>query len=109
MWGLSYLVIERKTQKLYELFFGNPSGRAEGDKLKPFLPRGDRQPSAATLKIKYKQTADYGYHVPVIVKCSEPVEVTLDMAGVLAEIEKFNNPSTGPEVVEDDAAPARAR
>lgn len=101
MWGPSYLVLERKTQMLYEIFFGNPSGRAEADKLLPFLPRKDQDASVATLLIKYKQTKDYGWHVPVVVKCSEPIEGGPDMETILGEITKFNNPQTGPEKVED--------
>lgn len=103
MWGLSFLVLERKTQQLYELFFGTPSGRAEQDKLKPFLPRKDRPASVATLRIKYKQTKDYGWHVPVIVSCSEPIEGGPDMDVILKEIEKFNNPEAGPEKVEESS------
>ena len=37
MWGPSYLVIERSTGKLYELYFSNKSGRQEANKIKPFL------------------------------------------------------------------------
>ena len=107
MWGLSYLVLERQTQKLYELFFGNASGRAEAPKLKAFLPREGRPPRVATLGIKYKKTKDYGWHVPVVNKCSEPIEGGPAMPAVIKAIETFNNPKAV-EVVEEPAT-ERAR
>jgi hypothetical protein len=101
MWGPSYLVLERKTQTLFEMFFGNPSGRAEADKLLPFLTRAGKDASVATLLIKYKQTKDYGWHVPVVTKCSEAIEGGPPMETILEELNKFDNPQTGPEKVED--------
>ncbi len=60
MWGPSFLILERSTGKLYELFFGNKSGRNEAGKLKPFLPTeaNNSQPSPATLNIRYKKTPE---------------------------------------------------
>ena len=57
MWGPSFLVLERNTGKMYELFFGNPSGRNEAGKLRPFLPTAENngQPSPARLSIRYKK------------------------------------------------------
>lgn len=101
MWGPSYLVLERKTQTLFELFFGNPSGRAEADKLLPFLPSKESRASVATMLIKYKQTKDYGWHVPVVTKCSEPIEGGPPVEDILKAIEKFNNPEAGPEKAEE--------
>ena len=107
LWGPSFLVLERNTGKLYELFFGNKSGRSEASKLRPFLPTeaNGGNPSPATLKIRYKQTKDYGWHVPVITKCSEPfdpesVEVTSDK--LKEEIQKFLNPQEGAQKVEKE-------
>jgi len=114
MWGPSFLVLERATGKLYELFFGNASGRMEAGKLRPFLPTADNQgvPSAASLGIRYKSTKEYGWHVPVVTKCSEPFDPDNCPAGDIlnAEVEKFNNPSKGAEkVAEADAPKGRAR
>jgi len=111
MWGLSFLVLERKSEKLYELFFGNASGRAESPKLKAFLPHKGSPAQPVTLGIKYKTAKDYGWHVPVVTKCSEPIKGGPDMATTVKEIVKFVNPATGPEVVneKDDAPKKRAR
>lgn len=109
MWGPSYLVIERSTGKLYELFFSNKSGRQEAGKLKPFLV--NRAP--ATLGIRYKKTPDYGWHVPVVTKCSEPFskDSLPSMDKINEEIAKFKNPEKdGDEKVPEEEAPkGRAR
>jgi hypothetical protein len=100
--------MERSTGKLYELFFGNKSGRSEAGKLKPFLPSKENKgkPSAASIGIRYKKTPDYGWHVPVITKCSEPFDpanVKFTEAQLSQEIEKFLNPEKGVEKVEEEA------
>lgn len=109
MWGPSFLVMERATGKLYELFFGNKSGRSEAGKLKPFLPStaNEGNPSAASISIRYKKTPDYGWHVPVITKCSEPFDpenVSFTEAQLSQEIEKFLNPEKGVEKVDEEEA-----
>ena len=107
MWGPSFLVMERSTGKLYELFFGNKSGRVEASKLRAFLPstENEGQPRAASMGIRYKKTPDFGYHVPVITKCSEPFDpanVKVTEAQISQEIEKFLNPEKGVEKVEEE-------
>lgn len=107
MWGPSFLVLERNTGKLFELFFGNKSGRAEAGKLKPFLPTeaNGGSPSAASIGIRYKKTPDYGWHVPVITKCSEPFDekaMKVTEAQIMEEIEKFLNPEAGAEKVPEE-------
>jgi hypothetical protein len=113
MWGPSFLVMERATGKLYELFFGNKSGRSEAGKLKPFLPNKENKgkPSAASVGIRYKKTPDYGWHVPVITKCSEPFDpanVAFTEAQLSQEIEKFLNPEKGVEKVDEEDKTQRA-
>lgn len=110
MWGPSFLVLERSTGKMYEMFFGNKSGRQEAGKMRPFLPTAENegQPGAASLGIRYKKTPEYGWHVPVITKCSEPFDnenMKVTPEQIDAEIVKFLNPEQGAEKVpEDDAA-----
>lgn len=103
MWGPSFLVLERSSGKLYELFFGNASGRNEAGKLRPFLATDDNGPSPASLGIRYKKTPDYGWHVPVVSQCSEPFDPANcpSMDVINAEIEKFRNPKEGVEKVEE--------
>jgi len=115
MWGPSFLVLERATGKLYELFFGNKSGRNEAGKLKPFLPTqaNGGVPSAASLGIRYKQMPEYGWHVPVITKCSEPFDsdnVKFTDEQLKTEIEKFLNPEKeGVEKVDEKQAETQKR
>jgi hypothetical protein len=114
MWGPSFLVLERSTGKLYELFFGNKSGRNEAGKLRPFLPTAANEGNAspATLGIRYKKTPEYGWHVPVITKCSEPFDpklVKVDEEAILAEMKKFQNPDAGAEKVSEEEAKTSKR
>jgi hypothetical protein len=99
MWGPSFLVVERSTGNMYELFMGNKSARQESGKLRPFLPLGKDKAEAAgeephgpipcTLKSRYIQRRDYGWHVPVVTKCSEPFTNLPDMEVMRKEIERF--------------------
>jgi hypothetical protein len=107
MWGPSFLVLERNTGRLYELFFGNASGRSEAGKLRPFLP--NPSPSPATLSIRYKKTPEYGWHVPVVTKCSEPFSDGPSGPEILAAINKFMTEEGGLEKVEEEEAPKSKR
>jgi hypothetical protein len=107
MWGPSYLVLERSTGKMYELYFGNKSGRQEAGKLIPFL----ETLAPASLSIRYKKTPDYGWHVPVVRKCSEPFDSANCPSDkdIKAEIEKFKSPEKGTEKVPEDKTPKSGR
>lgn len=108
MWGPSFLVLERSTGCLYELFFGNKSGRNEAAKMRPFL----ESRSPATLGIRYKKMPDYGWHVPVITKCSEPFDaekIKVTPEQITNEIKKFRNPEAGVEKVEEETAKTQKR
>lgn len=99
MWGPSFLVFERTTAQFYEYFMGNKSGRQESGKLRPFLPLSAARAEASgvephgpipcTLKVRYVEKRDYGWHVPVVVKCSEPFTNLPSIDRVRAEIVKF--------------------
>ena len=103
--GQSYLVIERTTGRLLELYFGNASGRVICDKMKPFLKRGDRPASPATVSVKLCPGREgNSFYAPEIVKCSEPLQIELDMATIAKEYEKFVNPKDGEVEVEAAAA-----
>jgi len=107
MWGPSFLVVERTTGKMYEIFFGNASGRNEAGKLTPFYQKG----LPATLGIRYKKGKEYGWHVPVITKCSEPFDPancpTQDEMD--EEKKKFKNPKEGVQKDGDSEAPEQKR
>ncbi len=105
--GQSYLVILRDFG-LAELYFGNVTGRMECDKMKPFMRRGDRSAQAATVTTKLVKGKDHVYYVPVITKCSEPIEGP-DMGTIMEERTKFLNPKENDVEVEDAPDEGRAR
>ena len=124
MWGPSFLVVERSTGNFYEYFMGNKSARQESGKLRPFLPLSRDRAEAAgtephgpvpcTLQCRYVTRPDYGWHVPVVTKCSEPfTEKELpDMKKIREEVAKFAaSKDNGIEKVteEENEAGARAR
>lgn len=99
MWGPSFLVLERSTGNFYEFFMGNKSARQESGKLRPFLPLSREKaeaiseephgPIPCTLKCRYIQRKGYGWHVPVVTKCSEPFTNLPSLDSIRVEVEKF--------------------
>jgi len=122
MFGPSFLVIERNTGNFYELFMGNKSAQRESGKLRPFLPVSREKaeatatephgPIPCTLKNRYIQRRDYGWHVPVVTKCSEPFSDLPTLERVRDEVQKFAAAKdNGIERVneEEEASASRAR
>ncbi len=124
MWGPSFLVVERRTGKFYEYFMGNKSARQESSKLLPFLPLSREKaemidekphgPLPCTLSCRYVKKPDYGWHVPVVTKCSEPFtsKELPDIESIKEEITKFAaSKDNGVERVpdEENVAAGRAR
>jgi hypothetical protein len=114
MWGPSFLVLERTTGLMHELFFGTASGRAEAGKLRPFLPSkaNGGNPMPASIGIRYIKKPDFGWHVPVVGKCSEPFDaaaIKVTPEQIAEEIEKFRNPEKGAEKVSEEEAKASKR
>ncbi len=86
MWGFAFLVFERSTAQYYEFFFGTKTSRNEVGNVAIFLPKTEEQiasltkkfgrpPQPAgpcTLKVKYIQKGDWGWHAPVTHPCSTP-------------------------------------
>lgn len=105
MYGLTFLIFERSTGKFYELFCGTKSMRTESSKIAEFLAmskedaaanevasgihREAHGPLACTLKAKYVTKGNYGWHVPVCVKCSAPFTNLPPNERIQAEQEKF--------------------
>jgi hypothetical protein len=126
MYGLTFLVFERSSGKFYELFCGTKSMRTESDKIAQFLalPKEDAAmleektgvhiephgPLACTLKAKYVTKRNYGWHVPVCVKCSAPFTNLPPYDCLQAEQQKFMSlASTDIEKVEEAPASKRVR
>lgn len=101
MCGPSFLVFERNTATFYEYFMGTKSALAESGKLVPFCPLGKAAadargvephgPLPATLTTRYVKRKTYGWHVPVVNKCSEPFTNLPPLEIVRNEVEKFIN------------------
>lgn len=118
MWGPSFLIIERNTGNFYEFFMGNKSARQESGKLRAFLPTNKTDdteahgPSPCTVKCRYIQRPAYGWHVPVVSKCSEPFANLPSLESIRAEMQKFaDTKEAGIERVnaDEEAASGRAR
>lgn len=120
MFGPSFLIFERNTARLYELFLGNKSGRQEASKFGPYLPISEEQakthgveakgPTPLTLKAKYIERPRYSWHAPVVAKCSTPITNLPPIDQVVEEVNKFVNAKTdGPERAPEAPAKGRAR
>lgn len=121
MWGPSFLVVERETGNLYEFFMGNKSARQESGKLIPFLPVSKEKaektgtephgPIPCTLKCRYIKRPAYGWHVPVVSRCSEPFTNLPPMKEIRKEVEKFAAAKDNgiERVVDEEGASGRAR
>jgi hypothetical protein len=124
--GASFLVVERSTGQLYELFLGSASNRRVVGDISDFLPltaqdienrglKGEkpRGPLALTLKSKLveKKEKKWSWFVMVPVPCANPFTKDQVPAGDLikAEIAKFLNPDDGnkPEVSPADTGSAK--
>lgn len=103
-WGPTFLIYERSTAAFYELFFNNASGRSEAGKFRAFLPTQENGgvPSAATLTSRYKTKGEWGWHVPVISKCTLEFDAAPAIEVINAAVEKFNSMKTGVEKVSEE-------
>lgn len=120
MYGPSFLVIERKSNRFLEFFCGAKSTRSEAKKIYPFLPlteadikaRGltDQEPHGPlpmTLKSKHVEKGKWSWHVPVVTKCSLAFTKLPPTAKIIAEITKFVNPKADDtEKVQEPETPA---
>jgi len=123
MWGPSYLVYERNTGKFYEFYLGTKSARGESGKLNTFLPVSPAQaekagtetrgPLPCTLSARYavNKSKGYGWHVPVMGKCSEPFTnpPTLDVIREQHEAFKSAKGTEIEVVTEEEVATASKR
>jgi len=115
--GSSFLVVERRTGKMYELFLGSKSNRRETGTISNYLPQvvnGERvQPQPLTLKSKHIKNEEKGYSWFVIVPtpCSNPFTKDQIPDGDLirAEIEKFKAPAEGGDAIEVEKTPETSK
>jgi hypothetical protein len=128
MFGPSFLVLERSTGRMLELFCGSKSTRTEAGKIYPFLPltqadidakraNGEDVPEniqphgpiAITLNTKEVRKGTYIWHVPVVTKCSTPFNPKVGGDVIVREIVKFLTVKDGVERVEENGKKQRAR
>lgn len=107
MYGPSFLVYERGNGRFLEYFCGTKSARGEAKKLFSYLPltegsikamaeRGEdvtglapHGPIPVTLKSKLVEKGSYSWHVPVVVKCSNPFTKLPKQEVLVREIQRF--------------------
>ena len=113
MYGPSFLVFERNTERFFEFFCGNKSARMEAGKFAPYLPVSEESaeqfgveaqgPRPLTLRAKYIERPRYSWHAPQVTKCSTPFTNLPPVEEVIAEMNKFLNPEeSGPEMVKEE-------
>src|SRR5271157_4127225 len=90
MFGVSFLVYEKSTERFLEFFCGSKSTRPEAKKLYPYMPltpadiearKLDEEPHGprpVTLSVKLAKNRKGSWHVPVVNKCSVPVKLPKD-------------------------------
>ncbi len=115
MYGPSFLIWERSTNRFLEYFCGTKSTRVESKKIFPFLRlsvedikrRGlqdvePHDPMPFTMNIKFMEKK-FSYHVPAVVPCSTPFTKGPSMKQLIFEMDRFLNPSdAGVEKDTDD-------
>ena len=115
MWGVSFLVFERKTARFLEYFCGSKTTRLEAGKMYDFLPRvvdGESlPPRALTLTSRVIDSGNFSWHGSNITECSTPISNLPPVEEVMKEIMSFLNPKveTVEKVDESVAASRRAR
>lgn len=110
IFGTSFLVIERTTGGLYEIYFHRKSHRPEANNVAPYVYKAGEPYKAITLKSKYTEQGDFSWFKPIVLPCSTPFNSFPDQETLAAEYEKFMTPKSDELVkVDPNAAPARAR
>lgn len=119
-YGPSFLVIERSSGRLLELFLGAPTHRPEAKKIYPNLPLTEAEikarnldeaphgPLPMTLKSKYIEK-EFSWYVPVVLDCSTPFTSVPPAATIMKEIHKFLTEKSEVEVVEEAKTSSRKR
>lgn len=121
MWGPSYLVVERSTARCFEFFLGTKSARAMSGDFVHFLPLSEATAAKegldahgslpCTLTARYAKKGDWGWHVPVITKCSEPFTNCPTIEKLREEMQKFIDAKDNgvQNVTEEEAKAAEGR
>lgn len=125
MYGTSYLVYERSTEKFYEFYFGTKSARKRNDEMAAHMtltqeridklkedgqnveglePRG---PLAVTIQAEYCSGGGWNWFAPEPVTCAVPIEGP-SVADIVKENTRFLS-EKGTDIETVDEGEARAR
>ena len=113
MYGVSFLVYERQSNRFLEYYAGSKTSRNSCGDLYPFLPENHAadatELTAVTASTKAISKGSRNWHGPIFEACSTPIKLPSE-AKVAEELEKFLNPEVEETVDEgEDAATDRER
>jgi hypothetical protein len=106
MYGVSFLVFERSSRDLYELFLGTRSTRPVAKTLFPYLPLTAAEAEAKGLRAKPRGptpvtlvavpivTPNYSWFVPEVKPCAEAIEGLPPTSQLVAEVMAFLHPQS---------------
>jgi hypothetical protein len=124
LFGPSYLVWERDSAQMYELFCGSKTLQEPANELQGHCPlttadcvaRGlaadaAHDPIPATLGSRKVESKKYksSWFVSTVSGCSQPFFNLPEVQVIVAEMQKFLSPKAGAQSVPDGEAPSRAR
>jgi hypothetical protein len=128
MYGPSFLVWERTTQRFLEFFCGTKSSRGEAGKIYAFCPVTAEQieamqkagkptndltphgPLPMTLRVKLCEKGNFSWHAPIAMPCSNPFTHLPSAESVMVELDRFLNvKDEGPEKVVDTSVKSSRR
>jgi len=102
MYGPEFLVYIASTKKFATLFLGSKSARREGNNVRARLGK------AATMKSQFIEWKSYKWQAPTCIACNTPFDLP-STEEIVAEAEKFNNPTEGVEQEKAPSSSERAR
>lgn len=117
MFGPSFLVFERNTEKFYEFFCGTISARVESGNFLNYLPISEEQaielqtagqnvqaqaPQPMTIRAKYIERPRQAWYAPQVTKCSTPFTNLPPIDQIVLEMNKFLNPETQEVCIAED-------
>lgn len=102
MYGPEFLVYIGSEKKFATLFLGSKSARKEGDNVRARLGK------LATMKSQFIEWKSYAWQAPTCIACNTPFDLP-STEEIMAEADKFNNPTEGVEPEKAQTTSGRAR
>lgn len=107
VWGISFLVVERQTGEMFEVYFSTKSSRPEARNVYPFVFKEGLPLKACTLNSKYVEKGDYSWFAPQVLPCTTPFANMPSPEAMKKEYDKFLSPKS--EEVTKSEGNTRAR